>query len=212
MVTSRSSGSSYLNRVELQNGCLAKAHSNLFIPSTLKGSCFNSDTGALDNEKLRKNLEAATDVYINHCNESPCGDTVIRLLRGADSSKLQELRPLLNTFLKGKQDEVKALKKKNPDGYSFFQSVSSVHNNHIMTSVPERYVFYLRCCFKSSCIHPLCTQHDHVPANYPTTWFPDGPSVTFMPFPVPDPLKVWGTIECSECVCRCFVSWPLLKT
>ena len=38
LVTTRSSGSSYLNRVELQNGCLSRAHSNLFIPSTLNGS------------------------------------------------------------------------------------------------------------------------------------------------------------------------------
>ncbi len=37
MVTTRSSGSSYKNRVELQNGCLALGHANLFIPSTLNG-------------------------------------------------------------------------------------------------------------------------------------------------------------------------------
>lgn len=35
LVTARNSGSSYLNRVELQNGCLALAHANVFIPSTL---------------------------------------------------------------------------------------------------------------------------------------------------------------------------------
>lgn len=39
LVTARNSGTSYLNRVELQNGCLALAHTNLFIPSTLSGSC-----------------------------------------------------------------------------------------------------------------------------------------------------------------------------
>ena len=39
LVTTRSSGSSYMNRVELQNGCLTQAHSGLFIPSTLNGSC-----------------------------------------------------------------------------------------------------------------------------------------------------------------------------
>ena len=33
LITTRNSGSSYLNRVELQNGCLACAHANLFIPS-----------------------------------------------------------------------------------------------------------------------------------------------------------------------------------
>ena len=37
LVTSRSSGSSNLNRVELQNGCLSLDHSNTFIPSTLGG-------------------------------------------------------------------------------------------------------------------------------------------------------------------------------
>ena len=41
LVSSRSSGSSYLNRVELQNGCLALGHNNLFIPSTLAGSAFS---------------------------------------------------------------------------------------------------------------------------------------------------------------------------
>ena len=61
LVSSRSSGSSYLNRVELQNGCLAIAHTNLYIPSTIHGS--NCDeTGAVDYDKLKKNLETASDV------------------------------------------------------------------------------------------------------------------------------------------------------
>ena len=38
LVTTRCSGDSFLNRVELQNGCLGRGHSNLFIPSTLLGS------------------------------------------------------------------------------------------------------------------------------------------------------------------------------
>ena len=38
VVTTRSSGSSYLNHIELQNGCLALAHSNVFIASTLGGT------------------------------------------------------------------------------------------------------------------------------------------------------------------------------
>jgi len=32
LVTTRDSGSSYLNKVELQNGCLSLGHANLFIP------------------------------------------------------------------------------------------------------------------------------------------------------------------------------------
>ena len=58
LVTTRNSGSSYLNRVELQNGCLALAHSNLFIPSTLGGSCFSE--GELDMEKYRIWLQMFT--------------------------------------------------------------------------------------------------------------------------------------------------------
>ena len=37
LVTARSSGGSYLNKVELQNGCLSRGHANLFIPSIYLG-------------------------------------------------------------------------------------------------------------------------------------------------------------------------------
>ena len=50
LVTTRSSGASYLNRVELQNGCMALAHANLFIPSNLNGSCFDPQTGKVDQD------------------------------------------------------------------------------------------------------------------------------------------------------------------
>ena len=42
LITTRSSGSSYLNRVELQNGCLSRGHSGTFIPSTMAGSCMDT--------------------------------------------------------------------------------------------------------------------------------------------------------------------------
>ena len=85
LVTTRSSGSSYLNWVELQNGCLSLAHSNIFIPSTLGGSCFSADTGKVDKEKYNRNMDLATDVYISRANHCPCGETVINLYKGADS-------------------------------------------------------------------------------------------------------------------------------
>ena len=53
MTSSRNSGASYRNRVELQNGCLALAHANMFIPSTLNGSC-NGQGGRVDEEMLKK--------------------------------------------------------------------------------------------------------------------------------------------------------------
>lgn len=89
LISSRSSGSSYLNRVELQNGCLAIGHTNLFIPSTLGGSVFNPDTGEIDKDCLRNNMELATSVYIDGVNGSPCGDTVIHFYRGADFLNVQ---------------------------------------------------------------------------------------------------------------------------
>lgn len=57
LITSRNSGASYLNRVELQNGCLALAHANLSIPSNLQGSCFDPKTGKVDPERLKRNME-----------------------------------------------------------------------------------------------------------------------------------------------------------
>ena len=75
LVCARCSGCSYFTRVEVQNGCLALANANLFIPSTLNGSCMDTTTREIDQEKLKGNLQAATDVYTERCNHAPCGDT-----------------------------------------------------------------------------------------------------------------------------------------
>ena len=64
IVTARCSGSSFLNRVELQNGCLALGHANLFIPSTLSGSNIDPQTGKVNMEQYKRNMDLATEVYI----------------------------------------------------------------------------------------------------------------------------------------------------
>lgn len=61
-VTTRHSGGSYYNPVELMNGCFAVAHSNLYIPSTLGGRIHNAQR--LDEDQLKRNLHLATDVCI----------------------------------------------------------------------------------------------------------------------------------------------------
>ena len=81
MVTSRSSGSSYLNRLELQNGCLAVAHANLFIPSTLNGMPIDPSTGLVDKDILTANLNQAADINIKRVNQCSCGDTKIHLIK-----------------------------------------------------------------------------------------------------------------------------------
>lgn len=63
LVTSRFAGGSYLNKVELQNGCLALGHSNLFIPSTIYGSNFVN--GELDRKLLVQNLEVALSTCVH---------------------------------------------------------------------------------------------------------------------------------------------------
>ena len=49
LVSSRASGSSYLNHVELQN---ALGHTNLFVPSTMGGSAYSEETGLIDMEQV----------------------------------------------------------------------------------------------------------------------------------------------------------------
>ena len=88
-LVTKSSGSSYFNRVELQNGCLALGHSNTFIPSTLGGSCMDVATGKVNEEKHKKNLDLAIDAYIKRVDRSPCGDTFIRLYKGPLSHAYQ---------------------------------------------------------------------------------------------------------------------------
>ena len=87
LVTTRSSGSSYLNRVELQNGCLSRGHSSTFIPSTLAGPCMDPNTGTLDNSKLQESMNLAIDAYISRVDGCPCGDSVIRLFRRLSSKR-----------------------------------------------------------------------------------------------------------------------------
>lgn len=63
LVTTRSSGDSFLNRVEPQNGCLSRDHSNLFIQSTLSGELYDED-GQFSKIKHCANMKAAIKQYI----------------------------------------------------------------------------------------------------------------------------------------------------
>ena len=96
--------------MELQNGCLAIAQSNLFIPSTLCWSNFNES--GLDEPKLEENLLAATDVLIDRVSGAPCGESEITLVQGARdevSQACNDSRADLVTFLNGKSSEKQQL-------------------------------------------------------------------------------------------------------
>ena len=201
LVTTRNSGGSYLNRVELQNGCLALAHSNLFIPSNLNGSCFDPETGKVDQTRLKANLDRATDIYIERCNGSPCGDTQLQLFKGADSSENQELRKAVLIFLKGTKKEQEKLKQDEPEVYKLIEQVWTSRSKHMQPDLPSQYIFYLKCCRSHDCSHPLCQKSNH---NLPSTWFLGGPPLTYLPLPVPDPSQPWGSLQCSKCEGMCY--------
>ena len=196
LISSRSSGSSYLNRVELQNGCLALGHTNLFIPSTLGGTVFNPDTGEVDDHLLRENMELVTSVYIDRVNNSPCGNTVIHLYRGADSSSEQKERASLTVFLKGSKASKEKLEEKEPHLFEYFKMIWDIKKRHEIPSLPQQYLFGLLCCFEGECPHPVCQLGKE---GTPVEWYPGGPKLGFIPMPIPDPECAWGNDSCSKC-------------
>ena len=149
LISARNSGASYLNRVELQNGCLAQGHANLFIPSTLSGTNIDPKTGKLDPERFRRNMKLATEVYINRVNHCSCGETVIELYEGADSTEMQKLRESLIVYLKGTKVNQEKLKTEQRDLYDYFQKIWELRNRHLIhKDIPLQYLFFLVCCFQ----------------------------------------------------------------
>ena len=196
LVTTCSSGSSYLNRVELQNGCLSQAHSNMFIPSTLGGSCFSTVTGKVDQEKYSRNMDLATDVYISRTNHCPCGETVINMYKGADSSQKQEERKFLIQYLKGSKKQKELVKHEHPELYSNFEKVWALRQRHMVKNVPSQYIFFLVCCLELYCLHPICKSQN---VTQLPTWYSGGPSISCIPLPIPDPNHPWGRADCDQC-------------
>ena len=181
-ITTRDAGSSNKNRVELQNGCLAQGHSNLFIPSTLNGYCI--ENGKLNQEKLAQNLNDAINVYISRVDGCKCGDAKITLFEGPDSADYQKLRQHLRIYLKGKEEEKKALQNNHPEQFQYIDKIWNLRNSHMVKGLPSKYVFHLVCCYNRKCIHPVC---QNGPPDDPHAWYAGGPPVNFLPLPVPDP-------------------------
>ena len=195
LVTARSSGSSFLNRVELQNGRLSRGHANLFIPSTLAGSCMESNT--VNTDILMKNLDLAIQTYIKYVDNSPCGGGTIHLYKGVSSETFQRYREHLRVFLKGSKKSKLALEQSHSDVYQHLSDVWSVRQRHLVRGYPSQYIYFLRCCLDSTCIHPLCSRLAGSDLSK-YEWFPGGPSVTAIPIPIGDPTRPWnGT--CSDC-------------
>lgn len=186
-----------MNKVELQNGCLSRGHANLFIPSSLAGSCIES--GQANQEILKQNLELAIEIYIKRVDQSPCGESLIHLFRGADAPvEHHASREYLKIFLKGSRKNKATLQQEHPQVYEQISEVMDLRRRHMMTGYPSQYVFYLLCCFEPDCIHPLCKKHVGMSLSE-FFWFPEGPPLTYLPMPVPDPGRPWGSQSCKQC-------------
>ena len=170
---------------------MAVAHANLFIPSNLNGSCFNPDTGKLDNDRLKANLTTAMKVYIERVNGAPCGTSNIHLLAGADSSDAQNLRKHVLIYLKGSKAQKEELKRKHLSTYVMIEEVWNIRLRHGVPNLPVQYCFMLKCCYKAGCPHPFCCAGNSLALQ----WFPDGPTVTYIPLPIPDPNQQWGSTD-----------------
>ena len=194
-IVTRSSGSSYLNKVELMNGCIALGHSGTFIPCTLGCSCIDKSTGAVDQDKLKHNLELAIGAYTSRVNGCKCGDTVVNLYEGDKSTERQRKRDLLNIFLKGSRASKEALQREHPDVYDYFQQVWDLRCRHMVQGLPAQYVFFLRCCYDGDCMHLRCRSKPHTTP----CWYVNGPPVTHLYLPVRDPSRPWGSTSCSTC-------------
>ena len=64
-----------------------------------------------------------------------------------------------------------------------------------MNDLPLQYIFQLSCCYKSSCTHPFCTLDIHKELK----WYNGGPATSYLPDPIPDPTRPWGSNDCPEC-------------
>ena len=187
------------------DGASDEGPSHLEIPSTLNGSCYSEETGKVDDKLLHRNLELATEIYIQRCNGCPCGSTTIHLYKGAPSD--QKRREDFYIFLKGFKNKKMQLQRENPSRYHEFEKIWEVRNRHAVTGLPNQYVFYLRCCYQPSCPHALCQLG--VPKES-LHWYSNGPPLTFFPLPVPNPSRPWGNPNCTECTGTC--SGHYLKT
>ena len=122
---------------------MALVHANVFIPSTLGGTCMGPNTGKIDKQKYENNMQLATDVYINRINQAPCGDTIIHLYRGANSLEHQETRKYFLQYAKGTKKQKEILKKEKPELYDYFDEVWQLKEWHSIKGLPSRYVFFL---------------------------------------------------------------------
>ena len=177
--------------VDLHN--LVPRVSLLCPPWSLRSA--ETESGRISQQTLQENMEAALQVYLDRVNEILFGSFVIKMYRGTtdqEAAQMKRERTDLLVFLRGKKSAKKELKEKKPDQYHHFEQIWSLRERHMVKNLPSEYVFALRACYEVECNHPIC-QRGRPPDEL--VWYTGGPSVQFLPLPVSDPKRPWGSKE-----------------
>ena len=66
----------------------------------------------------------------------------------------------------------------------------------MVKNLPSQYLFFLLCCLRSDCSHPICKSAD---ISKLPTWYDNGPPINYIPLPVVDPSHPWGNTNCTKC-------------
>ncbi len=98
--------------------------------------------------------------------------------------------------MKGTIAQKKALKRDKPSLYAYCEQVWQIRKSHIIAGLPLQYVFFLVCCLQQGCPHPVCSSGK---VSELPLWFDSGPSISYLPLPVPDPSRPYGNPNCNEC-------------
>ena len=65
-----------------------------------------------------------------------------------------------------------------------------VHN------LPAQYMFLLVYCYSQACPHPVCQKGK---PNFIHSWYREGHPITYIPLPVADTSRPWGSQSCTTC-------------
>lgn len=98
-------------------------------------------------------------------------------------------------LLKGSNKKRDELRNSDPDLVNFFSKVWKIRKSHMVSGLPPTYMFYLLCCYKPDCAHPICQSG---PPENVSLWYPGGPPLTHLPLPVVDKERSWGS-PCTVC-------------
>ena len=80
--------------------------------------------------------------------------------------------------------------------YHHFEEIWSLCERHMVKNLPSAYDFALGTCYEAEYNHPICQRGRRADE---LVLYTGGPSVQFLPLPVPDPKRPWRSKECKNC-------------